>query len=70
MPALSERVNLAECASHGRPADFTNASPIGKKILGKQAKGWTIAISLLSVIAVGAIGYFVWTVFFNQPPVS
>src|SRR5476651_2763857 len=31
MPSLSERVNLAECTSHGRPADFVNASPILKR---------------------------------------
>src|SRR5471030_3211877 len=31
MPNLSERVNLADCASHGRPGDFLNASPIVKK---------------------------------------
>src|SRR5476651_894582 len=30
MPSLSERVNLAECASNGRPENFTNASPIAK----------------------------------------
>ena len=70
MPALSDRVNLAECSTHGRPADFTNASPVGKKIRGKQAKGWTLAISLLSVLAVGAIAYFIWTIFLNPPAVS
>jgi FHA domain-containing protein len=70
MPALSDRVNLAECSTHGRPADFTNASPVGKKIRGKQPKGWTLAISLLSVLAVGAIAYFVWTIFLNPPAIS
>jgi hypothetical protein len=70
MPSLSERVNLAECNTHGRPADFTNASPVGKKIRGKQATGWTIALSLLGLLAVGAIGYFVWGIFLNAPVVS
>jgi FHA domain len=64
MPSLSERVNLNECKSHGRPADFVNASPIGKKLRGSPHKAWTIGLSLLSLVAVGTIGYFVWTVFF------
>jgi hypothetical protein len=70
MPQPSARVNLAECATHGRPGDFTNASPIGKKIRGKQKSGWTIALSALAVLDVAAIGYFVWIVFFNAPTVS
>ena len=70
MPEPSERVNLAECATHGRPADFTNASPVGKKVRGKQPAGWTIALSLLAVVALGAVGYFVWVVFVNAPAVS
>jgi predicted component of type VI protein secretion system len=70
MPTPSERVNLAVCSTHGRPADFTNASPVGKKVRGKQGTPWTIALVLLAVLAVAAVGYFVWTVFFNVPPVS
>src|SRR5471030_1517637 len=35
MPSLSERVNLNECASQGRPASFVNASPIAKKPRGQ-----------------------------------
>src|SRR5277367_5820838 len=38
MPALSERVHLADCKSSGRPADFINASPIGKKSRGAPPK--------------------------------
>ena len=70
MPSLSPRVNLSECSSRGRPADFTNASPLGKKIRGKQAKAWTAALALLSVIAIGALAYFVWTIFLNPPVLS
>ena len=66
MPSLSPRVNLAECATHGRPADFVNASPIGKKAAGKGGI-WGPVIALLSVLAIAAIGYFVWTVFLNPP---
>ena len=67
MPSLSPRVNLAECASHGRPADFTNASPLGKKVRGKQGSLLTAALALLAVLALAAIGYFVWTLFLNPP---
>lgn len=70
MPSLSPRVNLAECATHGRPADFTNASPLGKKIRGKQSSTWTAVLALLSILALAALGYFVWTIFFNSPPVA
>jgi hypothetical protein len=70
MPQPSERVNLAECATHGRPPDFSNASPIGKKMRGKQSKAWTISLSLLGVIALGAVGYFVWFIFMNPPVIS
>ena len=65
MPSLSPRVNLAECATHGRPADFVNASPVDKD-KGKKSP-WKPIIALLSVLAVAAIGYFVWTVFLNPP---
>jgi hypothetical protein len=70
MPSLSPRVNLAECASHGRPPTFVNASPLGKKIRGKQSKAWTASLALLAVLAAAAIAYFVWTIFFNLPPVT
>jgi hypothetical protein len=70
MPSLSPRVNLGECASRGRPADFVNASPLGKKIRGKQSKVWTTVLGLLSLLAVLAVAYFLWAVFINAPPVS
>jgi hypothetical protein len=68
MPSLSPRVNLAECSSHGRPADFVNASPLGKKIRGQSSSTWKTVLALLSVLALVAVAYFVWTVFFNSPP--
>jgi hypothetical protein len=70
MPSPSERVNLAECATHGRPADFVNASPLGKKVRGKQSKLWVSILSLLAVLAAGALAYFVWAIFLNGPTVS
>jgi len=68
MPALSERVNLVECTSHGRPPHFVNASPIGKKLKGGQNKMWAIAVWLLAVLAIASIGYFVWGVFITPDP--
>jgi hypothetical protein len=68
MPSPSERVNLAECTSHGRPAGFANASPVVKRTRGSIDKKWKMILTLLSVLAVAGVGYFVWTVFFAQPP--
>src|SRR5471032_1112262 len=34
MPSPSERVNLAESSSRGRPPEFINASPIVKRVKG------------------------------------
>ena len=65
MPNPSERVNLAECATHGRPPDFSNASPIVKRMRGAPPKYWTPIIALLAVAAVAAVGYFVYVVFFS-----
>jgi hypothetical protein len=65
MPSLSERVNLNECASHGRPEGFINASPITKKPKGKTNKAWVAILSLLTILAIAGIGYFVWVVFFT-----
>jgi pSer/pThr/pTyr-binding forkhead associated (FHA) protein len=70
MPSLSERVNLAECATKGHPAGFTNASPIKKRERGKEKTKWPIAIAILTVLAVAGIGYFVWRVFINPPMLS
>jgi hypothetical protein len=67
MPSPSERVNLAECASHGRPPDFANSSPVVKRVRGSIDKQWKLILSLLAVLAVAGVGYFVWTVFFAQP---
>ena len=64
MPSPSERVNLAECASRGRPAEFANASPVAKRMRGAIDKSWKLILALLAVLAVGGVGYFVWTVFF------
>jgi predicted component of type VI protein secretion system len=66
MPGLSERVNLAECSSKGRAADFVNASPIVKKARGGTSKTWTIVLSVLAAAALGGIGYFVWVVFLTD----
>src|ERR1700722_1986290 len=48
MPSPSERVNLAECASRGRPADFANASPVVKRIRGSVDNKWKMILGLLS----------------------
>jgi hypothetical protein len=65
MPNPSERVNLAECASHGRPAEFANASPIVKRMRGAPPKIWVTVLGVLCFLAVGAVGYFVFVVFFS-----
>jgi predicted component of type VI protein secretion system len=67
MPSLSERVNLAECTTKGHPAEFANASPIKKKIRGGQKTKWPLVFACLTVLALGAIGYFTWVVFLNPP---
>jgi hypothetical protein len=70
MPSLSERVKLSECATRGRPSNFTNASPIVKKAKGGQNKIGTLVLSLLAVLAVAGIGYFIWATFVAIPVVS
>ena len=70
MPSPSERVKLAECATQGRPASFTNASPIVKKIKGAQDKMWTMILAVLGLLALAGIGYFVWVVFFTPVTLS
>jgi len=67
MPNPSERVNLAECNSSGRPADFVNASPIVKKARGSLDKTWTLILTVLAILAVAGIGYFVWVAFIAPP---
>ena len=67
MPSPSERVKLAECASKGRPAEFKNTSPVVKQPHGATPKMWKAIISLLVVLAVAGVGYFVWVAFFSPP---
>jgi hypothetical protein len=67
MPNLSERVNLAECATKGHPGNFTNASPIKKKVRGGQKTKWPLAIVCLTIFALAGLGYFAWTLFINPP---
>lgn len=69
MPSLSERVNLAECTSKGRPTDFANASPLVKKPKGAPNNMWRMIVVVLTLLAVAGVGYFVWTVFMT-PAVS
>jgi predicted component of type VI protein secretion system len=70
MPSLSERVNLAECSTKGHPANFTNASPVGKKVRGSKRTKWPLAIACLTVLALAALGYFVWVVFLTPPTMT
>jgi len=67
MPNPSERVNLAECATHGRPPDFVNASPVVKRVRGAPAKVWTLILTILAILAVAGMAYFVWTAFISPP---
>jgi hypothetical protein len=67
MPQPSERVNLNECMSHGRPPQFANASPVGKPPRGGGDKKWTYIIALTSLLAIAAVVYFVCTVVINPP---
>jgi hypothetical protein len=70
MPSPSQRVNLAECASRGRPANFANASPVVKKAKGAQSRTSTIVLSLLALLAVACVGYFIWASIVAAPTVS
>ena len=67
MPSPSERVNLAECSSHGRPPDFVNASPIVKRARGAVDKTWKLILTVLVILAVAGIAYFVWVAFLFPP---
>jgi hypothetical protein len=67
MPQPSERVNLAECATHGRPPHFVNASPVGKRSKGGGSKMWTYILSGLGLLAVAGVGYFMYVVFVSPP---
>ena len=70
MPTPSARVNLAECASHGRPPDFVNASPIVKRVRGAVDRTWKLILTVLAILAVAGIGYFVWVAFISPPTAS
>jgi hypothetical protein len=69
MPSPSERVNLAECSSQGRPPNFVNASPIVKRVRGAVDKTWTLILTILAILAVAGIAYFVWVAFISPPTV-
>jgi hypothetical protein len=70
MPSPSERVKLAECSTHGRPADFTNTSPIVKQARGSLDKMWKMILALAAVLAVAGVAYFIYTVFVAPPGAS
>ncbi len=70
MPSPSPRVNLAECGTHGRPPQFTNASPIVKRGRGAVDKKWKFILTLLFILAIAGVGYFVWVVFLSPPDLS
>ena len=67
MPSLSERVNLAECATKGHPADFTNASPIKKKVRSMAKSRWPVAIVILTIFAIAGMAYLAWVGFIHPP---
>jgi FHA domain len=67
MPSPSERVNLAECNSHGRPPDFVNSSPIVKKVRGSVDRTWKLILTVVAILAVAGFGYFVWVAFVAPP---
>jgi len=69
MPSPSARINLAECASHGRPPDFVNASPVVKRVRGAVDRTWKLILTVLAILVVAGIAYFVCKAFgfFPQP---
>jgi hypothetical protein len=67
MPNPSERVNLAECSTHGRPPHFSNASPIVKRRRGAPDKRWTLILTVLGILAVAGMGYFIYVAFISPP---
>lgn len=62
LPEPSARVSLNASASQGRPATFVNSSPFPKGVTSGNKK-WLLAFIILSVIAVGAVGFYVYKVF-------
>jgi predicted component of type VI protein secretion system len=67
MPTPSARVNLAECASSGRSANFVNASPVAKGVRGKVDRMWMLILTVLAILAVAGVSYFVWVAFVFPP---
>jgi len=67
MPSPSARINLAECASHGRPPEFVNASPIVKRVKGSVDRTWKLILTVLVILAVAGMAYFVWVAFISPP---
>jgi len=70
MPMPSERVNLAECSTKGRPEGFANAAPVKKRPKGMLEKRWAFIYTLLIIFALAGVGYFVWQVFVQPPQFS
>jgi hypothetical protein len=70
MPQPSARVNLNECATHGRPPGFVNAAPVAKPARGRMDKKWLMGILAAVLVALGGVGYFVYTVILNPPAPS
>ena len=70
MPQPSARVNLNECKTNGRPPGFANASPVVKPARGKLDKKWKAGIAAAVLLAVAAVGYFVYVVILNPPAAS
>jgi len=70
MPMPSERVNLGECTSKGRPDNFTNAAPVAKRVRGVLEKRWAFIFTVLFVLALAAIGYYIWQIFIQPPTFS
>lgn len=63
LPEPSARVNLNGCSSKGRPETFANSSPYPKGSGGPVGKLWVYLMIGSVVLALGGIGYFVYTVF-------
>ena len=70
MPQPSARVNLNDCASHGRPPGFTNAAPVAKPPRYRLDKKLFYGIIAAVLLALGGVGYFVWIVIMNPPAPS
>jgi hypothetical protein len=70
MPQPSARVNLNECATHGRPPGFANASPVGKTARGSLEAKWKYMIAAAALLAVAGVGYFVYVVILTPPAAS